>query len=171
MRERVPLQSATVTGDRPAWAENNNRFSDRRPIPNLLQGLFGKFFADRGYVSKKLANQLLEEFGIHFFAKPRRNMRSRAAQTQRASQSCGAKHQCRAHGASPGVLWKSFRAVNFCVNVLCGLIAYWERARTRRVINWRSLVFVFIGLCLNLQRCELRLKKYQYWWEYQQWNI
>ena len=29
---------------------------DRRPIPELLQGLFGKFFADRGYVSHKLAN-------------------------------------------------------------------------------------------------------------------
>ncbi len=50
---------------------------DRRPIPErtcphlLLKGLFGKFFAARGYVSQKLANQLLEEFGIQFFAKPR----------------------------------------------------------------------------------------------------
>ena len=41
---------------------------DRRPIPQLLQGLFGKIFADRGYVSQKLANQLLEELGIQFFA-------------------------------------------------------------------------------------------------------
>jgi hypothetical protein len=41
---------------------------DRRPIADLLQGLFGKFFADRGYVSQKLANQLLEELGIQFFA-------------------------------------------------------------------------------------------------------
>jgi hypothetical protein len=41
---------------------------DRRPIPDLLQGLFGKFFADRGYVSQKLANQLLEDLGIQFFA-------------------------------------------------------------------------------------------------------
>ncbi len=52
-------------------------FDDRRPIPDLLQGLFGKFFADRGYVSQKLANQLLEEFGIQFFAKPRRNMKNK----------------------------------------------------------------------------------------------
>jgi hypothetical protein len=50
---------------------------DRRPIPDLLQGLFGQFFADRGYVSQKLANQLLEEFGIQFFAKPRRNMKNK----------------------------------------------------------------------------------------------
>ncbi len=43
---------------------------DRRPVPKLLQGLFGKIFADRGYVSQKLATQLLEEFDIQFFAKP-----------------------------------------------------------------------------------------------------
>jgi hypothetical protein len=41
---------------------------DRRPVLNLLQGLFGQIFAERGYVSQKLANQLLEEFGIQFFA-------------------------------------------------------------------------------------------------------
>jgi hypothetical protein len=41
---------------------------DRQPIPDLLKGLVGKFFADRGYVSQKLATQLLEEFGIQFFA-------------------------------------------------------------------------------------------------------
>ena len=50
---------------------------DRRPIPDLLQGLLGKFFADRGYVSQKLANQLLQDFGIQFFAKPRRNMKNK----------------------------------------------------------------------------------------------
>ena len=50
---------------------------ERRPIPDLLQGLFGKFLADRGYVSQKLAHQLLEEFGIQFFAKPRRNMKNK----------------------------------------------------------------------------------------------
>lgn len=50
---------------------------DRRPVPDLLQGLFGKIFADRGYVSQKLATQLLEELGIQFFAKPRRNMKNK----------------------------------------------------------------------------------------------
>ena len=46
----------------------------RKPIPELLANIFGKVFADRGYVSAKLATQLLEDFGIHFFAKPRRNI-------------------------------------------------------------------------------------------------
>jgi len=101
---------------------------DRRPVPELLQGLFGKVFADRGYVSHKLASQLLEKFGIQFFAKPRRNMknclmrlqdkflsRKRAIietiidQLKNISQIEHSRHR------SP---------VNFCVNVLCGLIAY-----------------------------------------------
>jgi len=101
---------------------------DRRPIPDLLQSLFGKFFADRGYVSQKLANQLLEEFGIQFFAKPRRNMKNKLMrlhdkllsrqrsiietindQLKNISQIEHTRHR------SP---------VNFCVNVLCGLIAY-----------------------------------------------
>lgn len=101
---------------------------DRRPIPQLLQGLFGKIFADRGYVSQKLANQLLEELGIQFFAKPRRQMKNKLMrlhdkllsrqrsiietindQLKNISQIEHSRHR------SP---------VNFCVNVLCGLIAY-----------------------------------------------
>nr|WP_255348362.1 transposase [Gloeocapsa sp. PCC 7428] len=54
------------------------------------RGLFGKIFADRGDVSQKLTSRLFEDtavagrprlkqvsgkdFGIEFFAKPRRNM-------------------------------------------------------------------------------------------------
>jgi transposase len=50
---------------------------DRKPVPQLLQALFGKVFADRGYVSQRLAKQLLETCGIQFFAKPKRNMKNR----------------------------------------------------------------------------------------------
>lgn len=101
---------------------------DRLPIPDLLRGLFGKFFADRGYVSQKLAKQLLEEFGIQFFAKPRRKMKNKLMclhdkflsrkrsiietindQLKNISQIEHSRHR------SP---------INFCVNVLCGLIAY-----------------------------------------------
>lgn len=50
---------------------------DRKPVADLLRELFGKIFAARGYVSEKLASQLLKEFGIQFFAKPRRNMKNK----------------------------------------------------------------------------------------------
>ncbi len=49
---------------------------DRVPVPDLVESLFGKVFADRGYVSKSLAQKLWSDFGIQFFAKPRRNMKN-----------------------------------------------------------------------------------------------
>jgi len=49
---------------------------DRKPVPALLKECFGKVFADRGYVSKKLSQQLFDDFGITFFAKPKRNMKN-----------------------------------------------------------------------------------------------
>ncbi|NEP19721.1 MAG: IS982 family transposase [Leptolyngbya sp. SIO4C1] len=101
---------------------------DRKPVIDLLSGLSGKVFADRGYVGKALAKQLLETFGIEFFAKPRRNMknqlmrlndklltRKRAIvetvidQLKNISQIEHSRHR------SP---------TNCLVNIICGLIAY-----------------------------------------------
>ncbi len=101
---------------------------DRKPVPQLLQSLFGNVFADRGYVSQPLAKQLFDTFGLHFFAKAKRNMknhlmrwsdkllsRKRAIiesiidQLKNLSQIEHSRHR------SP---------VNFLVNVVCGLIAY-----------------------------------------------
>lgn len=50
---------------------------DRKPVLNLLKFLFGKVFADRGYLSARLAQQLLNTCGIEFFPKPKRNMKNR----------------------------------------------------------------------------------------------
>ncbi|MGB3650560.1 MAG: transposase [Rivularia sp. (in: cyanobacteria)] len=36
--------------------------NDRKPVPDLLNTFFGKVFADRGYVSQKLASLLLAIF-------------------------------------------------------------------------------------------------------------
>lgn len=44
---------------------------DRTPVPKLLQQLFGKVFADKGYVSQKLAKQLLKTAGIQLITKQR----------------------------------------------------------------------------------------------------
>jgi hypothetical protein len=68
---------------------------DRTPVPDLLQSLFGKVFADRGYVSKPLAHKLLQEFGIEFFAKPKRNMKNqlmRICDKLRAEDICQGKY-------------------------------------------------------------------------------
>ena len=49
---------------------------DRNPLAPLLRDSFGKVFADKGYVSKPLAEQLWKSHRIQFFAKPRRNMKN-----------------------------------------------------------------------------------------------
>lgn len=50
---------------------------DRKPGPELLKALFGKVFADRGYVSQSLFEQLRHTCGIALYAKPKRNMKPR----------------------------------------------------------------------------------------------
>lgn len=101
---------------------------DRQPVLDLLKPFFGKVFADRGYVSQSLSEKLFLENGIEFFAKPRSNMKNRLMrlhdkflsrkrsiietiidQLKNISQIEHSRHR------SP---------VNFCVNLLCGLIAY-----------------------------------------------
>ena len=49
---------------------------DRKPVLNLLKNCWGKVFADRGYISKALAHQLWQDYGLQFLAKPRRNMKN-----------------------------------------------------------------------------------------------
>ena len=50
---------------------------DRTPVPQLLHPLSGKVFADKGYVSQKLAQQLLKNRGIRLITKLKRNMKQR----------------------------------------------------------------------------------------------
>lgn len=100
---------------------------DRKPVPVLLQDLFGKVFADKGYLSKKLFNQLLED-DIHLISGIRKNMKNQLMpladklllrkrsiietindQLKNISQIEHSRH-------------RSF--TNFLVNLLAGLLAY-----------------------------------------------
>jgi hypothetical protein len=49
---------------------------DRRPVPELVKGLFGKLFGDKGYVSRPLFEALYDE-GVRLVTKLRRGMRNR----------------------------------------------------------------------------------------------
>jgi len=50
---------------------------DRKPVPALCKGLFGKLIADRGYISESLFEQLLETFHVQLITRPRKNMKNR----------------------------------------------------------------------------------------------
>ena len=101
---------------------------DRAPLPILCSRLFGKLFADRGYISQPLFEQLLETFGVQLITRIKSNMKNRLMnlmdkillrkraivetvvdQLKNISQIEHTRHR------SP---------VNFVVNVIAGLIAY-----------------------------------------------
>ena len=101
---------------------------DRKPVPGMVKKLFGKIFANRGYLSKALFRELLDTFGIQLITKLKKNMknqlmpladkmllRKRAIaetiidQLKNISQIEHSRHR------SP---------VNFVINIVCGLIAY-----------------------------------------------
>jgi len=101
---------------------------DRTPVPDLLKSLFGKVFADRGYVSKPLAHKLLQELGIEFFAKPKRNMKN---QLMRLTDKLLARKRSiietiidQLKNISQIEHSRHRSPVNFAVNLLSGLIAY-----------------------------------------------
>jgi hypothetical protein len=50
---------------------------DRKPVPRLAQRLFGKLFADKGYLSAALTRDRLETWGIHLFTPIKRKIKNR----------------------------------------------------------------------------------------------
>ncbi|MEN9521064.1 MAG: hypothetical protein RLZZ381_3652 [Cyanobacteriota bacterium] len=106
----------------------SGNIDDRKPVPDLLQHLFGQVFADKGYISHKLFQELMESFGVQLVTKLKRNMKQRLMplcdrlmlrkravvetvidQLKNISQIEHSRHR------SP---------VNCFINILCGLIAY-----------------------------------------------
>ena len=104
---------------------------DRQPVASLLKRVharFGKLFADKGYISQPLAEQLLVEHGVQLITRLRKNMRNRLMPLadklllrkralietiyDQLKNICQIEHT---RHRSP---------VNFLVNLLCGLIAY-----------------------------------------------
>ena len=118
-------------GELLAFVLTPGNVDDRRPVPRLLRRvrrLFGRLFADRGYISQPLAERLLVEHGVRLITKLRKNMhnqlldlsdklllRKRAIvetiydQLKNIGQVEHTRHR------SP---------VNFLVNLVAGLVAY-----------------------------------------------
>ncbi len=101
---------------------------DRKPVPFLVKRLFGKIFADKGYLSQPLFEYLYRTFSIQLITRLKSNMKNRLMlledrlmlrkraiaeliidQLKNISQVEHSRHRS---------------VFNFLVNVLCGLIAY-----------------------------------------------
>lgn len=100
---------------------------DRVPVPDLTQGLIGKLFGDRGYVSQELFEKLYQR-GLQFIVKSKKNMKNRLMkvidkillrkQTLIESVNDQLKNICQIeHSRHRSVF-------NFLVNLLAGLVAY-----------------------------------------------
>ena len=115
-------------GDLLACQLTPGNVDDRKPLPTLVQRVFGKLFGDKGYLSQPLVETLLTAHDVHLITPARRNMqgqlltrldalllRKRAIiesihdQLKNISQIEHSRHR------SP---------INFVVNLLAGLIAY-----------------------------------------------
>lgn len=129
-------------GDLLACQLSPGNCDDRKPVPTLAKRLHGKLFGDRGYISKKLMEQLWRDFNLQLITKLRKNMQNRLMllidkillrkraiietiidQLKNISQIEHSRHR------SPA---------NFVVNVLAGLIAYCHRPG-KPAISWPVL--------------------------------
>jgi hypothetical protein len=115
-------------GELVAFCLTPGNVDDRRPVPRLVQRLFGTLFGDRGYISQQLAADLFINHGLHLITKLRKNMRNRLLSltdkllvrkraiiesiVDQLKNSCQIEHS---RHRSP---------FNFLVNLMAGLIAY-----------------------------------------------
>lgn len=63
-------------GELLAFCLTPGNVDDRKPVPDLVQGFFGKLFGDKGYISQALF-ELLFEAGLHLVTGIRKNMKNR----------------------------------------------------------------------------------------------
>ena len=118
---------------------------DRTPVLKLVQQVFGKVFADKGYISQKLAKHLLNTSGIQLITKLKRTMKQRLMplndrlilrkrsiietiidQLKNVSQIEHSRHR------SP---------VNCFVHILGGLIAYCHQPKKPSIVLDHNLLF------------------------------
>lgn len=101
---------------------------DRKPVPRLVRRLFGKIFADRGYISQPLFQRLLETFGLQLITRLKSNMKNRlmplADKVLLRKRAIAEAIIDQLKNISQIEHTRHRSAINFLVNLLCGLIAY-----------------------------------------------
>ncbi len=109
------------------WMLTPGNVDDRKPVPQLVQELFGKVFGDRGYISQNLFESLYEK-GVQLITRIRANMKNALMDTydrlvlakrgiiesvnMKLKLGCQIEHH--RHRSIP----------NFMTNLLAGLVSY-----------------------------------------------
>mgnify|MGYP003606191187 CR=1 FL=1 len=57
------------------WMITPGNVDDRKPVPDLVRGLFGKVFGDRGYISQELFAQLYAK-GVQLITRLKSNIKN-----------------------------------------------------------------------------------------------
>jgi hypothetical protein len=100
---------------------------DRVPVPEMTQALFGKLFGDKGYISQKLFEELLER-GVQLITKLKKNMKNKRLPlmdkllTRKRSIIETVNDQLKNISQIEHARHRSI--ANFMVNWVAGLIAY-----------------------------------------------
>jgi hypothetical protein len=119
--------TVSETGELLSWILTPGNVDDRTPAPSLAKNLWGKIFADKGYISNTLFLELYEK-GVHLVTGIRSNMKNKLMElmdkiylrkrsiietiNDHLKNECHIDHT---RHRSP---------VNFLVNLISGLIAY-----------------------------------------------
>lgn len=128
------------SGDLLAFHLTPGNVDDRQPVPAMSKNIFGKLVGDKGYISKKLFDELWQK-GVQLITAVRKNMKNRLVimedklllrkrsiietindQLKNISQIEHSRHRS---------------VSNFMVNLLAGLIAYCHQPK-KPSINWSS---------------------------------
>jgi len=101
---------------------------DRKPVVRLVKHLFGKIFADKGYLSQALFQQLWDTLGLQLITKLRANMKNRlmpyADKLLLRKRAIAESIIDQLKNISQIEHTRHRSVTNFLVNLLCGLIAY-----------------------------------------------
>ena len=101
---------------------------DRKPVPRLVKRLFGKIFADKGYLSQPLFQQLWDTLGLQLITKLKANMKNRlmplADKLLLRKRAIAESIIDQLKNISQIEHTRHRSVTNFLVNLLCGLIAY-----------------------------------------------
>lgn len=114
-------------GELLAFALTPGNVDDRRPVPQMAHGLFGKLIGDKGYLSQALTASLLQQ-GVELLTPLKRAMKPRLTKLTDKLLLCKRvlietiNDQLKNLAQIEHTRHRS--PTNFLVNVVCGLIAY-----------------------------------------------